>query len=950
MNARDLIVRFQQSARSALIFHFAIFMFLIALPAASRGADAEPEVGTAFELKKLRFIGNATFTAEQLRAGLESHPSYLLAAHPREPRKRLLAVLENSIRRGYLQMGFPDATVAVLEDATAHVPIVTIVEGPRFTQGDLRFENVPPLFAERLNQKLNSAAASHSFQKPAVGLSNKWTRLIVPPSPYSWWEKGKPFSFVPSSDTTNDLSAAIWDLGFVNAKFATREVRTNSNRIDRVISLDGPAPSPIADLEIEGIKANSKKEIVEFLGLTFPLSWAALDLEALEKKLWRSGRFHDFDLSVVRSESNSTPRLVLHCEESPLLPPLAQPFNREQQAILNFGRWLEEMSSNHIDLVAEVTLTAPMFKSLTVDVILAGTGASYAIRGLDGVGTPLRLLLTSNMIASAFSENRQKIFTPLSAQRLWAAVGLFPSGHPEQQRYIAIEAGFHSGHESEPLFSTRFVFFPATLIETFLSTEWTRAWSGEILTCTTTNGFWSLRVNAETGELLEMKFDDPATGRGAVRAARGSFQQAAKQFQGVPVAFSERPVSNLAALAALWVEDLSARQTIFTNPPPALLKQIARVAGNLVEAGAFITIDRAVRSTADWGRKEQFSIPLDSAPDPKSMLDQIVTWGLAMFSKLVRDAFPADSWPVVLTRETVFLKAGQTKYARAELERLYQSTEPGPIGCGLIAAFLTQLRLQGGDDFAALGLRRLSFEAFQKDWDFLRSSPLFDPMLKDFNQALAKISEPERAVVKGILSPRLEALLLNSGTNSVEQLKEIWEFTARAGLEKALQWQIGAAERALSPELVLGRAADALQHSRFPDAVKWLRLAEGRGHPHAAFLLGSCYEAGKGVERDSAAAVRYYESAANAGHPDAQYKLGFLLSDAFFATPDYPRAFLWLTLAERRGNKAAAATKMGVQRRLLPEQIAALNAEALDLEKKINKAAAPAAAPETSKR
>ncbi len=61
-----------------------------------------------------------------------------------------------------------------------------------------------------------------------------------------------------------------------------------------------------------------------------------------------------------------------------------------------------------------------------------------------------------------------------------------------------------------------------------------------------------------------------------------------------------------------------------------------------------------------------------------------------------------------------------------------------------------------------------------------------------------------------------------------------------------------------------------------PEAVAALRQAAQRGNTDAAFLLATSYRDGKTGHKDIAAAIRWYEAAAEHGDADAMLMLGWL--------------------------------------------------------------------------
>lgn len=67
-------------------------------------------------------------------------------------------------------------------------------------------------------------------------------------------------------------------------------------------------------------------------------------------------------------------------------------------------------------------------------------------------------------------------------------------------------------------------------------------------------------------------------------------------------------------------------------------------------------------------------------------------------------------------------------------------------------------------------------------------------------------------------------------------------------------------------------------------AVEWYARAAAE-EPAAACRLALCYEQGRGVETDAVKAYRLFETAAQAGHPYAQYRLGLCCDCGVYETP-----------------------------------------------------------------
>lgn len=70
--------------------------------------------------------------------------------------------------------------------------------------------------------------------------------------------------------------------------------------------------------------------------------------------------------------------------------------------------------------------------------------------------------------------------------------------------------------------------------------------------------------------------------------------------------------------------------------------------------------------------------------------------------------------------------------------------------------------------------------------------------------------------------------------------------------------------------------------------------------------LGKCYEHGRGVTRDEAAAVRAYRRGASLGDADAQFNLGVCLGSGIgVPAPDFDGAFAMFEAAAAQGNVPA---------------------------------------------
>ena len=84
--------------------------------------------------------------------------------------------------------------------------------------------------------------------------------------------------------------------------------------------------------------------------------------------------------------------------------------------------------------------------------------------------------------------------------------------------------------------------------------------------------------------------------------------------------------------------------------------------------------------------------------------------------------------------------------------------------------------------------------------------------------------------------------------------------------------------------------------------MSWYEAAANAGVPSAQFKLANAYFAGVGVPRDPAQALLWYSRAAQQGLPQAQHALGIMLIGGVAGTTDPVEGYKWLLLAERGGH------------------------------------------------
>jgi TPR repeat protein len=94
-------------------------------------------------------------------------------------------------------------------------------------------------------------------------------------------------------------------------------------------------------------------------------------------------------------------------------------------------------------------------------------------------------------------------------------------------------------------------------------------------------------------------------------------------------------------------------------------------------------------------------------------------------------------------------------------------------------------------------------------------------------------------------------------------------------------------------------------------ALRWYRKAAAQNHPGPQNLIGLCFENGWGVKKDYGEALRWYRKAAEQNHAGGQYNLGVMHECGFGVEKDVKEAARWYRKAAEQ-NLPSAQNWLGV--------------------------------------
>jgi TPR repeat protein len=104
-------------------------------------------------------------------------------------------------------------------------------------------------------------------------------------------------------------------------------------------------------------------------------------------------------------------------------------------------------------------------------------------------------------------------------------------------------------------------------------------------------------------------------------------------------------------------------------------------------------------------------------------------------------------------------------------------------------------------------------------------------------------------------------------------------------------------------------------------AVQWYEVAANAGVPSAQFKLANAYFAGAGIARDPAQALAWYSRASQQGLPEAEHAFGVMLIGGIASPADPVEGYKWLVLAEAGGFPDSRPVREKAKGQIAPKDV-----------------------------
>ncbi len=749
-------------------------------PAAAR--ELPQAVGNLGRARNLRFAGNHSFPDDVLRKALAKDLSFVLASHSAEQLDAFLPVIAGRLRLGYLNSGFPTAQARV-----THQPgngegtlLVTIEEGPRYRQGEIRITGGAGIDPRRLAEALKTTPEEQpkSSQVAAIraALAPKAASLPPPLAPAPGapetdvpqtlpgleflnpgnsssskeadWQPGKPVEFEEGNKPPLEdrIRYRLAEQGRPLARFtSSHELQPGGTAELRIDITDAGPEARIGTVQVSGAHRNTEAEIRRAAGLEEGRDFLPHQLDEAMLALWRTGRFMAFEIDM-RPRGGTSREIDFHIRVCELekVPPLSTPATAEQQCALRFIDWINRGMDGG-DLVLEFTepgtgtITAGwshqdgMFLSGRTEATGHGLSLSQSAKGL------------SLMVRDGGEALPARLDLPLGNFRGWCHI---LGENDPQPMSISFGVGFSSlGAKTGSLQSLKLLITPAYVF--LKENEITRDGDSVVIKDL-------LRLDAATGRLIGIRGGSARTAAGSVRELQEALD---RQIHAVkPAVGAVEWIDALSALAKIDEIADDIPDSVHSNLASA--RDIARLMDLVGGSGVLAPLlDTLLGKDGDDGSgDDDFFIPTDPAEFQQAgMLGLLVGAGSV---SVVEDLLPDVEWASTFSRELLFMAGGRNGHTRQVMNGLLKDPAIGPVGCLLCAGVLDMLDPGLAERFLIKAGDQASAEAFRRDWRMLLGSGT--PLGESLERAVASLAAfgPDKeAEAAALLPPRLSAWL-----------------------------------------------------------------------------------------------------------------------------------------------------------------------------------------------
>jgi hypothetical protein len=790
-------------------------------------------VGDYGDPERLVIEGAKDFLPKDIKARLLLVAELDLAADPKGTLDKYLNTIERLIGSGYRRLGYRDVEVKAATNEKTRAVTATVNEGPCYQAGEVRIRGSKTIPVKQLIARLTKPypprdATMQSPTERRGELDAQWVDRQGKPIDLSdpVWHIGKHAQFFtgpePDSALHRDVADALVDLGYLSTHFSVdiaADPATKKANLIVDISEEGQR-SVIATVTISGNEANSREDILKYVGFRSGVPATRDEQVRIQSKLWRSGRFIKSEVEIYHPATVSdNASLQIGLVEYHAAPPLSKPLSREEEIFLKCRNRLANQDQRDGDLVVQcegVDYAGRAIFSPTNGVMVA----------FECKESPKQKAANVVAVMSAveigffnLAESRKTSFRPPNGQLL-GSLTLRLDESVNKTREESHSLGFYFGVKSERQetklpFDVSLSFDPVFFVDMAHDPDTKYVIRDGVLTASSAKRV--VRLDASSGKLIsyvEIISDEESSDNkkpvdpAVIEKAKPGASQHILRLAMIPGEYRRRlDVAHAAAekfrntydsrhIFSSLLGFVAAEDTLWQSDTMKSHLQARRLIRWMCSKRLLDLFDKAwMDLCADddsSGGRDWFSIPDGVFASPGMSLD-LMRWATCSLLYGGREFAPPGSWPERVGRGAVLSMFGHADAANVDLLRVYKSDKNGPI-CFLTAAtLLADYNPPMAQMMASRGLRRLSLQDFQKEYAVFLD-PKY-PIGQSVLHAVDAIRSADDGDIKllGEMLPDIAPLLRQFVKNLRENPKQPADQVLKASLDAL--WQNGLSQQ-----------------------------------------------------------------------------------------------------------------------------------------------------------
>lgn len=751
-------------------------------------------------MRTIRFVGNETFSADQLENALGGEPDYLIAAHPLAPPGELPGVTEKLLRAGYRNRGFRDVAITASALDSSGVMTCQITEGPRYRRRDVHIDGCRQInqviFRDRLTKPFPKEELTPNFREIRGETQTRWidkkgneAKLNDPV-----WERGEPATFGNERSLNAKVKQALKELGFSNAFFIVRiQSDQNAHAADLVVSIiDEGQPDIAKDVVIDGLKLHSRGQLIDFLELEPTQVINRPALTELRRKLWESGRFQSYDVEF----DPKTKILNLTLDEVDAVPTVDEPIDEYAKVLMKTRDWLSKCDQVGLDMHVRYA----MGNEGRLSFIQSSEGVLLEITRLDSArneegtsGTTLTIMADQESILMDQSDHPALI--RFGSAAVDGKLHFSSTMRVANNEKRTINQVFHFNTstergENDSAIAHHWTVSRADFMSIIYKPDLAKRFSDDEMVIE--HNDLQMTLDRHTGSVKRWAVKD-----GEVSFRKGIFSSARRRIQqsldSKPNVYdSRRSFSSLIAYCIshpvlIQLQGIAAASENPISVPNPVALSAAR---KLVDAGIFAIPDAFISyiaNKADIKHDDKFLIP-GGRPKSSDVKSMFIELGAGVVLKLAPKALPDEGWPLKVTREACLIAMGRGKYSGAVLKELMEDPNAGPLCHASVAYLLGLLGQDHRKAFAARGLSVMTAEHFANDYELLCALTHHDLVMKTIQSIQCLNEEELEAMLSFIPNESIANVLRLAAIHPLDETRSQSDYWFEISREKLEPW------------------------------------------------------------------------------------------------------------------------------------------------------------------